>query len=320
MGDTHWCIHLSFIKPHWPYQAPAPYHKMYGPEHIIPHHAAGGELDDPHPVYEVFTRLRVSQAFSRPEVRATVIPAYMGLVKQIDDQIGRLLVWLEARGDLENTVIVFTSDHGDYLGDHWLGEKDLFHEASIRLPLLIVDPSPEADATRGMVESRFVESIDLAATFLDLAGGKPQPHKIEGRSLLPLIYGQNVANWRDYTVCEVDYSGRGARQLLGLEPFDCRGYMIRTEQWKYILWEGFPPQLFDLVNDPAEFRDLGREPAYEAVRRELHEALFTWLRKRQIRTVISEDRVAQFREEEDEKAGFLIGYWSEDEGPFFEES
>ncbi len=72
----------------------------------------------------------VSQSFSDELVRETVIPAYMGLVKQIDDQIGSLLDWLEVNAYLENTLIVFTSDHGDYLGDHWLGEKEMFHDAS----------------------------------------------------------------------------------------------------------------------------------------------------------------------------------------------
>ena len=70
----------------------------------------------------------------------------MGLIKQIDDQMGVLMRFLEERGLLDTTMIVFTSDHGDYLGDHWMGEKDLFHEQSAKIPLIVIDPSPEADA------------------------------------------------------------------------------------------------------------------------------------------------------------------------------
>ena len=77
-------------------------------------------------------RASVAQAFSRRGVRGRVIPAYMGLIKQIDDQIGRLMAFMDERGLLDTTMIVFTSDHGDYLGDHWLGEKQLFHESRPR--------------------------------------------------------------------------------------------------------------------------------------------------------------------------------------------
>ena len=70
-------------------------------------------------------------------------------------------------------MIVFTSDHGDYLGDHWLGEKDLFHEPSVKIPLIVYDPSPEADNTRGTVCDALVEAIDLAPTFLEALGADP---------------------------------------------------------------------------------------------------------------------------------------------------
>ncbi|MGI9493441.1 MAG: sulfatase-like hydrolase/transferase, partial [Geminicoccaceae bacterium] len=150
-GDTPWLCHLSYIKPHWPYMAPAPYHDMYGPATFAPVHRDEAERADPNPVYRAFMEMKVSQTFSRQGTRETVLPAYMGLVKQIDDHLGRLFAWMEEIGIAEDTMIVFTSDHGDYLGDHWLGEKELFHECSVRVPLIIHDPRPEADATRGSV-------------------------------------------------------------------------------------------------------------------------------------------------------------------------
>ena len=102
---------------------------------------------------------------SRDDVRLTVIPTYMGLVKQIDDHVGRLLAFLAEAGRMDDTLIVFTSDHGDFLGDHWLGEKELFFESCVRLPLIIYDPS--ADAVRGAVCDELTEAIDLIPTFLD---------------------------------------------------------------------------------------------------------------------------------------------------------
>ncbi len=96
----------------------------------------------------------------------------MGLITQIDDQMGVLMKFLEARGLLDTTMIVFTSDHGDYLGDHWMGEKDLFHEQSAKIPLIVIDPSAEADATRGTVSDALVEAIDLAPTFVDYSAAR----------------------------------------------------------------------------------------------------------------------------------------------------
>ena len=103
----------------------------------------------------------------------------MGLIKQIDDQLGVLFRFMEQRGLLDNTLIVFTSDHGDYLGDHWMGEKDLFHEPSVKVPLIVCDPSAEADAARGTVCDALVETIDLVA---DVPGG---PGRRPGRAIAP---------------------------------------------------------------------------------------------------------------------------------------
>jgi arylsulfatase A-like enzyme len=153
-----------------PISCPRPTTTCTGPNHV-PAAVRPVERSDPHPVYGAFMDNRSRQAFQQEEVREKVIPAYMGLIKQCDDQLGRLLDHLEATGRMEDTMIVLTSDHGDYLGDHWLGEKDLFHEPSVKIPMIVYDPRPEADATRGTTCDALVESIDLAATFVEAAGG-----------------------------------------------------------------------------------------------------------------------------------------------------
>ncbi|MGI4765424.1 MAG: sulfatase-like hydrolase/transferase, partial [Janthinobacterium lividum] len=165
-GDQPWLLHVSYIKPHWPYIVSAPYHDMYGPEDCIPAIRSEAEREDAHPVFKAFMQHPESVLFAKEEVRLTVAPTYMGLIKQIDDHIGRLMGFLEAQGRLDDTMIVFTSDHGDYMGDHWLGEKELFHEQSAGVPLIVVDPSDEARAARGTVSDALVESIDLVPTFV----------------------------------------------------------------------------------------------------------------------------------------------------------
>ena len=152
-----------------------------------------------------------SATFARDEVRETVIPAYMGLIAEIDDRMGRLWQFLEERGLFENTMIVFTSDHGDYLGDHWLGEKELLHEESVRIPLIVYDPRAGADATRGQRVQSLVEGLDFIPTFVEALGGEPNYTRLEGRSLQPLLFEGDGADWRDVAIAETDYAMRDAR-------------------------------------------------------------------------------------------------------------
>ena len=156
LDDNPWCLHLSYIKPHWPYMAPDPYHALYSTEDIIPAIRSDRELLDRHPVVSAFGNHEESINFSRDECRKRVIPAYMGLISELDFHIGRLIDFLKIRGDLDNTVIVLTSDHGDYLGDHWLGEKELFYESAIRIPLIVINPDKGAEKTRGTSNKSFV--------------------------------------------------------------------------------------------------------------------------------------------------------------------
>ncbi len=307
--DAPWCLHLSYIKPHWPYVAPAPYHAMYTADDVMPAVRSEAERENPHPVYAAHMAAAHSRTFSRDAVRETVIPTYMGLVKQLDDHLGRLFAYMDENGLTEHTVIVFTSDHGDYLGDHWLGEKYLFHEPSVRLPLIIADPSPAADATRGTVCTHFVESVDIVPTFVDIAGGDLETERVEGRSLLPLLHNETPTDWRTHTVSEIDYSDHSARLALGLHPYDCRATMIRDERYKLVFHEKHRPQLFDMVKDPDELHNLGEAEALADVRQALTMELFAWLRRLRNRTETPTRVLFDMGPALDEQYGFYIGYW-----------
>jgi arylsulfatase A-like enzyme len=306
--ERPWLCHLSYIKPHWPYIVPAPYHDMYGPDDIIPPIRSQLERQDPHPVYRAFMENTIGRAFQRDEVLQKVIPAYMGLIKQCDDQLGRLLDFLEESGRLQDTMIVLTSDHGDYLGDHWLGEKDLFHDPSVKVPLIVYDPSREADATRGTVCDELVETIDLAATFIEMAGAEAPGHIVEGRSLLPLLRGEKPADWRDFAISEYDYSTTPMAAELDVPPRQARLFMVADKRWKYIHAEGFRPMLFDLENDPREFRDLGGDPEYEAARQMMAERLAAWALRPSQRTTKSEAEILAMRGGSP-RTGVLLGLY-----------
>ncbi|WP_081894686.1 sulfatase-like hydrolase/transferase [Ruegeria halocynthiae] len=313
--DGPWCCHLSFIKPHWPYIVPDPYAAMYGPEHVTPVVRSEDERQSAHPVLKAFMETKVGQAFSRQDVRDAVIPAYMGLIKQADDQMGRLFDWMEKTGRMEDTLIVLTSDHGDFLGDHWMGEKTFFHDASTRVPLIIYDPSPAADATRGTVSDALVESVDLAPTFVDVAGGEVANHILEGHSLLPILQGQQAETPRDVVVCEYDYSASPIADTLNASVRDAVMFMVADKKWKLIHCEGgHRPILFDLENDPDELTDLGDSAAHADVITQMYDHLFAWARRPSQRTTRSEEQLTEMRTKSRGR-GVVVGIYDENDAP-----
>jgi arylsulfatase A-like enzyme len=314
-GGQPWLLHLSYIKPHWPYVVPAPYAGMYQPEDALPLVRNDAERSDgAHPVYAAMTRHRVSHTFTDPAVRDAVMVGYMGLVKQIDDELGRLFAFMTDEGLMQETMIVFCADHGDFLGDHWLGDKEMFHEPVVRTPLIIADPDPRADATRGTRCKALVEAVDLAPTFLDVYEGQPLQHVIDGRSLRPFLFGQTPERWREIAVCECDYAFQSSRIELGTPAREAWMRMAFDGRWKYVMTEGYRPMLFDLDTDPQELRDLGASSASEHadVRARLHEALFRWARQPRQRVTIPDDLIeATDIQSRIAEAGVLIGYADE---------
>ena len=309
VGDQPWCLHLSYIKPHWPVIAPAPYHGMYSGEDVQSPVRNSTERECPHPVVDAFMQQEYSLSYCKDEARDFVIPAYMALVKQIDDHIGKLMAYLEEKNLLQNTMVVFTADHGDYLGDHWLGEKDLFHKPSVNIPMIVVDPRSAADSTRNTVRKELVEAVDIVPTFIEFANGKITEERIEGRSLIPILRSSSPIQWREFAISEIDYSERGPRTLLNLNPYDCRATMVTDQNWKYIYYKGFPPQLFDLNDDPGELNDLGQDPQMASVRQRMQDALFDWQYSLKRRVGLDSDYLQGQGPVRDEEFGIIIGRW-----------
>jgi arylsulfatase A-like enzyme len=330
-GESPWVLHLSYIKPHWPYKAPAPYHAMFTADDVAAPVRGPRERDKPHPVHGAYQRLEESASFARDEVWRTVRPVYAGLVKQIDDEIGRLMAALAAQGRLDDTLIIFTADHGDFLGDHWLGEKEYFFEPVQRVPMIVVEPG----AAPGRASDAFVECIDVVPTILDALGLPIPEHRIEGRSLRPWL-GTGLATsaisghpgtwdpevtsapatasaiaapWREAVFGSLDYAFREARLFLGRPPHACTGWMVRDDRHKLIVWEGYPDQLFDLHDDPNELDDLGSDPAREPVRRRLRDQLLHWMMTRTRRTTETTAQVLDRTHAHERMMNILIGRW-----------
>ena len=294
-GKGPWCAHVSFIKPHWPYIVPAPYHNMFGEQHVFAPVRDDVEQIDPQPVFGAYMQNKIATAFQSEEVRQKVIPAYMGLIKQCDDQLGVLLDHLEETDQLKDTMIVLTSDHGDYLGDHWLGEKDLFHDPSVKIPMIVFDPRKEADATRGTTNDALVEAIDLVPTFVDAAGGTVEKNILEGRSLVPLLNGEKP-EWREIAISEFDYSPTPQGVKLGLEPNDCRLFMVFDGRYKLMhAMGGLRPMLFDLQEDPDELNDLAKGEGHDDIFEMMYAHLAHWGRRNAQRVTKTDEDIINMR-------------------------
>lgn len=308
-GERPWCLHLSYIKPHWPYVAPAPYHELYGPADVVAASKAQEELADPHPLYASYLKHPASVSFGAQAVREKVIPTYMGLITQVDDHLGRLFEFLRSKGRDQDTMVVFCSDHGDYLGDHHLGEKELWHDTVIKVPLIIHDPSEVARTSRGQTCDAFVEAVDMVPTFLDALGVRDGGSAIEGRSLLPTLRGAHGAAAREFAVSEFDYSFRTAtRKELRRPVKHCRTVVLRDHEWKFVFCDGLRPLLFDLQADPQEFHDLGGDPRFGPIVEQYTNKMSAWFQQRKTLTSTSDEFVEnwlglrRFR-------GMAIGQW-----------
>jgi arylsulfatase A-like enzyme len=181
---------------------------------------------------------------------------YLACVQGVDDGVGRLLDELDGAGLAADTIVIYSADNGWYLGDLGLYDKRFMYEPGLRVPLIARGPGIEA----GLTPDEFVANIDLAPTFLDLAG-LPIPASMQGRSLAPLLRGERPADWRQ-TVYYRYYHDPGHH--------DTRAhYGVRTATHKLIhYWKKDAWELFDLVQDPTEQHNLLFDPA-EAARPEV---------------------------------------------------
>ena len=245
-------LKVSFARPHSPYDAPERFWKMYEgrdiPEAVVGEWAGkyaprSGDVSD------------IWHGDLGPEQVRTSRIGYYGSVTFIDEQIGRMLEVLENRGWLENTLILFTADHGDMTGDHHLWRKTYAYEASARIPMLMRWPEELVNARRGQRLTQTVELRDILPTCMDAAGAGV-PDDIDGDSLLKLARGE-TADWRPY---------------LDLEHGRCYGAenhwnALTDGRWKYIYHAHLgEEQLFDLDNDPDELRDLSQTNAAETAK------------------------------------------------------
>jgi arylsulfatase A-like enzyme len=281
-------LHLGYYRPHPPFIAPAPYHAMYRAEDMPnPVRAATPELEsEQHPLLDFYLRKTEQRKFfegaagdaaamSDAEVRQ-MRATYYGMMTEIDDALGRVFAYLDETGQWDDTLIIFTSDHGEQLGDHHLLGKVGYFDESFRIPLVIKDP--DAGATAGHIDAAPTESIDVMPTILEWLGGEV-PRAVDGASLLPLVHGRRPADWRtelhyEYDFRDIHYSQ--AESDLGLHMDASSLCVVQDDHYKYVHFAALPPLFFDLREDPGQFRNLAADPAHAALVRDYAQKALSW--------------------------------------------
>lgn len=206
---------------------------------------------------------------------------YLGTIKAVDENVGRLLDYLQANDLLENTIIVYTSDQGFYLGEHGWYDKRFIYDESFKTPLLAAWPG---HTKGGEISDALVQNLDFAQTFLDAAGVKA-PKDMQGQSMIPLLTGQD-SKWKRDAVY-YHYYEYPAEHMVN------RHYAIVTHEYKLIhyyfaedTWE-----LIDRIKDPQEVKNFYGDSAYAAIQRDLHKQLDKIRKKYKDNTATSQDYI-----------------------------
>ena len=282
-NDKPFFFIANFFDPHHGFGAPAEYVERYSPHELPKPVTRPGELESKPPIFTDASKksyaghARGYLEYTEEELMEARA-AYYAMVTLIDDEVGRILRTLEETGLADNTIVVFTSDHGEMLGDHQLMLKGPFmYECAVRVPLIVRWPGVATPGRR----SELVQWVDLAPTFLQ-AAGLDIPAWYQGASLVPLIAGENVP-WRDWALCQYRDSGHSYDPPVHVT-------MLRHDRWKLVVHHGSPStarertgELYDLEADPNELTNLWHDPAHRDVRTALQELLIDVL-------VATEDR------------------------------
>lgn len=264
-----WFAHVTYIRPHPPLVAPAPYNRIVDPASLpgadkaVPGHSFIDAWRSGPSNSGLYWGFDGDCAAMDDETVADLRAVYCGLTAEVDHHIGRILDWLDATGQAERTLVIVTADHGEMLGDKGMWGKESVFEQAYRVPLIVRDPHGRA---QGRAVEAMTESIDLSPTILDWVE-RDAPPAMDGTSLLPWAAGE-VPRWRDAAFMEADFAHPDKQTRFqrhwSLDTNECHASILREARWKYVQFAGgVPPLLFDLENDPGETVNLADDPAHK---------------------------------------------------------
>ena len=256
-----WLLNVNIYDPHPPFIPPRSYAEQFDPAAMPGPHFRESDLA----AQALLTGCDFQDEVRTPEEydAAGAQARYYAMIAQIDDQFARILAALEATGQRENTIIIFTSDHGEALGDHGLMYKGCrFYEGLVRVPLIFSWPS---HFQQNEQSDALVELLDLTATLLDLTG-VPQPEYQQGKTLLPILNGESTGEHRPFVRSEY-FDALDPHFTGGTGTF---ATMHRTRQHKRCVYHGKDVgELFDLETDPWEHENLWDDAAHAGIKNQL---------------------------------------------------
>ena len=275
LRGQNWFAHLTYIRPHPPLVAPAPYNDMYDPAGIpLPARMDTVETERAqHPFFGPKLDAIAARDFvcgfddlepTDEDIR-TLRAIYLGLATEVDHHIGRVVQYLKDSGQYDDTLVVISADHGEMLGDRHSWGKMTVYDAAYHTPLMIRMPDNQAQAGTSVTVP--TESVDITPTILDWVG-QSVPNAMDGRSLLPLLQGNVPEDWRSYSFSELDFSEPEKptvwQQQLGTSNSDsCLG-ILRDERFTLVEFAAdLPPILFD-HRGKGEFENVAGKPEFAA--------------------------------------------------------
>ena len=282
-----WFLHVSFQRPHPPFVAPEPYHDMYRLEDVPDFHALRS-LEDERAIHP-FMAYRLERLEMNPKLPLDIShpndstawrqarATYYGLITELDHYIGRMVAALKQLGIYDNTLIVFTSDHAEMLGDHWCWGKETPFDGAVRVPMIVKSPLVAAGA-RGRVVDAFTEHVDVVPTILDHIGVET-PLQCDGRSLRPFLEGESSLRWRDAAHWDLDFrsiTDESVDRQFGISIDECCLAAVRTNNWKYVHFAGLPPLCYDLEADPHELHNLAGLAGHAELERDMARRMLNW--------------------------------------------
>jgi iduronate 2-sulfatase len=259
-----WFIGLGFLRPHVPHVAPTRFFDLYPLERIVPVKNPVNDLADIPTASEITITGRGEDMGMKEADKREAIRGYYASVSYMDSLAGRVLDYLDKSDLTRKTVVVFWSDHGWHLGEHYRWQKRSLFEESSRVPVIVAAPGRRGN---GQSSRSLVELIDLYPTIAELCGSKA-PASIEGQSFVPLLDDPG-RKWKTAAFTQV------------AGPDEIVGRAVRTERYRYIRWTKPYPgeELYDCVEDPREFQNLAKEPQAQKILQQMRATLDAGWRK-----------------------------------------
>ena len=246
-----WCLYVGYTFPHLPFICPEETWNLYDEDRLpMPHHYKKEEWMEHESCRDIRDFFGLQEEYEEQDVKRAV-HAYYGMCTFLDNQIGELLKCMKETGLLENTYIIYSSDHGEMLGNHGLWFKNNMLEDSAGIPMILCGP----DIPKGRRREENVSLIDIYPTILDMFRVTPEPDgfKRDGISLYRLARGEEAPDRAVFSEFHASASYTD-------------GFMVRYRDYKYIYYVGYPPQLFNIKEDPQESADLALNPEYREIK------------------------------------------------------